>query len=594
MSGLFGTFNISKRGLNVSQTTIDVTSHNIANANTDGYSRQRAQIVASRAMNSVNCAGQIGTGAQVDSIQRIRDTFLDYQVRGEKSNLGKNEVRSNFLYEVETIFNEPTENGISTLVGKFFDSFQELSKQPNSSNARTIAAQQTLTLTDAMNSAYKKFNELKTNAQDELSNQVGEVNSALDQLKDLNKQIAQVATSGQTPNDLLDKKDVLLDKISSQFGIKVSEGEFCGTNVKAEDSGNMVYSTFVNSDPNTEGARLSYVTKVERDGNVLTLTYNKKGDTTKSENTQTVKVACESENSAIDFAKQIEQTRVVWADESGQLVKADGYPVKNNDVLTQNELMLFKPSKGEMSGNMSIQEDIDSYISDINKLAKAIAFSVNAVSSGTTTVGGVNDKYPLFVNSSTAEYNSQNQLTNLGDTLNDESEINAGNITINKEILNNVMLLKTKTHDNLYTSTSLNTKDGEGDGARALAIASLRKGLIRIQDIGEDIDSRDDLEFVDSATGLELKSDVSGRTIDNYFKDIVDKLGVQAQEANRLVENQDLMVEQLENSRSAVSGVSLDEEMSNLISFQHAYSANAKVISTIDELLDVVINGLKR
>ena len=163
-----------------------------------------------------------------------------------------------------------------------------------------------------------------------------------------------------------------------------------------------------------------------------------------------------------------------------------------------------------------------------------------------------------------------------------------------EEVLNNVMLLKTKTHDCNYGSTAENTVDGEGDGARALAIASLRKSLIRIQDIGEDIDSREDLEFVDAATGLELKSDVSGRTIDNYFKDIVDKLGVQAQEANRLVENQDLMVEQLENSRSAVSGVSLDEEMSNLISFQHAYSANAKVISTIDELSDVVINGLKR
>ena len=77
-------------------------------------------------------------------------------------------------------------------------------------------------------------------------------------------------------------------------------------------------------------------------------------------------------------------------------------------------------------------------------------------------------------------------------------------------------------------------------------------------------------------------------------QDIIDRLGVQAQEAARQVSNQEIMLSELENTRLSISGVSLDEEMANLIQFQHAYSANAKMISTLDELLDVVINGLKR
>ena len=93
---------------------------------------------------------------------------------------------------------------------------------------------------------------------------------------------------------------------------------------------------------------------------------------------------------------------------------------------------------------------------------------------------------------------------------------------------------------------------------------------------------------------MTIQSDTSGMKLDSYFKDIIDKLGVQAQEASRQVSTKEDLFYELENSRAQVSGVSIDEEMANLIQYQHAYNANAKIISTIDELLDVVINGLKR
>ena len=596
MSGLFSTFNVATRGINAAQTTIDVTSHNIANANTEGYSRQRAQLVTSRPMTPTGFSGQVGTGVQVESIERIRDTFIDYQVRGESSSLGKANVRNDVLYEVETIFNEPSDTGISTLMGKFFDSFQELAKQASSSNARTVVAQQTLALTDALNHTYTKLEELQNNSRDLLKNDATDINSMLSQIDVLNQEIVTVKTSGHNPNDLMDKRDLLLDQISNKFNISVEDRAYDSVSVKVPDSGNMITPTLISADRNQETSRFSYITNIEQDPsfpNVKIITYYKLGDMSKAENRQTLRVS----NLTDDQIKELKSSRLIWADEDGVAVKGDGYPIKNNEIIEASGLMLFRPNSGEVSGNISVQEDIQNYMDQLDKLAKSIAYSVNAIHSGMSNPlnnGGSpeRDYMPFLVNKDIVTYNSDKELQNIDQTLTAEQDINAKNITINQEILNDVMKIKTKTHDDQFAYTYENNIDGEGDGTRALAIASLRDTLLRVQDFGETINSRSDLNITNN--GMTIENDNSGMKMDSYFKDIVDRLGVQAQEASRQVTNQEKMVTELTNSRASVSGVSLDEEMSNLIQFQHAYSANAKIISTLDELLDVVINGLKR
>ena len=162
------------------------------------------------------------------------------------------------------------------------------------------------------------------------------------------------------------------------------------------------------------------------------------------------------------------------------------------------------------------------------------------------------------------------------------------------------MKIKTKTHDDLFPYTHENNMDGDSDGSRALAIAQLRDSLIRIQDINETVISRKDMFDKNKGgnslinNGLKIENSTSGMKMDSYFKDTIDRLGVQAQEAQRMVTNQEDLLYSIEESRASVSGVSLDEEMANLVQFQHAYNANAKIISTVDELLEVIINGLKR
>ncbi len=611
MSGLFSTFNIAKRGMNVQQKSIDVTSHNIANANTVGYSRQRAKIETSRpfggtSMGSAVQAGQLGTGAQIQAIERVRDSFLDYQVRTENAVLGKYDMRNNYLYEVESVFNEPSDTGLSTLMGKFFDGFQELSKQPNSSNSRTVVAQQSAALADALNATYTKLDNLKTNTQDMLKSTVTEVNSVLEQLDRVNQEIISVTVSGNAPNDLMDRRDLLLDELSYKFGIQVDKREFNGIDVKPTEVGKMKASLLVNSSPNGDVSRFSYVTNVEKDkndlaGNTYIVTYYKNGNMDSEANKQTFKISGITE----EQAKEITDNRIIWADKTGQAARGDGYPIRNGDTITYSQLMLLKPETGSVSGLVSVQKDIEDYMNQLDKLAKALAFSVNAIHSGIedplNNPGGVDKDYlPFFVNKDVAKYRENGLLYNLDDTLSAEEEISAKNISINKEILEDVMKIKTKTHDDLFAFTYENNIDGDGDGARALSIAQLRDSLIRIQDVNEKVISRKDMfdEFkggnILSNNGLKIENSTSGMKMDAYFKDTIDRLGVQAQEAQRMVSNQEDLLHSVDESRASVSGVSLDEEMANLVQFQHAYNANAKIISTVDELLDVIVNGLKR
>lgn len=647
MSGLFATFNVAKRGMFTQQKAIDVTSHNIANANTDGYSRQTAiiQTTTPFGMPSLNNSvgpGQLGTGSEVASIERVRDAFLDYQVRNETSTYGTYTARDKFLSEIENIFNEPSDTGLSTLIGKFFDGWQQLSKQPQSSNARTVVAQQSEALANELNHTYSQLKSLKENTQMVIKDTVSDTNDILNQLDQLNQQIIGVKVAGQEPNDLMDKRDLLLDKLSSKLNISIDKKNFDGINLQQyvntadtdattppADTADRTKSAYLlKAAPNDPVSRFSYIKDVTDDTATnttgpytLTLTYYKKGDTTSQANMQTIQIKnIQTKDDLQKIKGKIDECRVIWADRDGVAIDSNGKEVVDGTSIDasnwEQSVKLFKPSSGEFKGYMSVQTDIDGYMDQLNKLAKALAFSVNALHSGQTSsnvptstnpVDG--DYVPFFVNGSAANYTTTNgksvlydastgDTTNLKKALDGESDITAENISVNKQILEDVMQIKTRTNDDKYATESQNIQDGDTDGSRALSIAQLRQTLIKVQYMGDTVKTRADLfdasKGGNTLNGLVFKDNGEGMTIDNYFKDTVDKLGIQEQEATRIVNNQETLLAGFQESRDSTSGVSLDEEMANLVQFQHAYQANAKIISTVDELLDVVINGLKK
>lgn len=587
LSGLFGTFNVAKRGLFAQQKAIDVTSHNIANANTEGYSRQRAIMETTRpfAMPSVNNAigpGQLGTGVEISIIQRVRDEFLDFQFRNEQSVMGTYEARDRFLSEIESVFNEPSDKGLSAVVGKFFDSWQELSKQAETSNARTVVAQQANALANELNHTYNQLQKIRTNTQTVIKDTVFQINNYLEQIDSLNQQIMNVKISGQEPNDLMDRRDLLMDKLSAEFNVDIKKKNFYTIDLSAENVENLpegAENLLVRKEPNYAVSRFSYINGIEEVKNeagevvALKVNYLKKGDPNNPGDAITIECEGLSKGDLNELKRHIDECRVIWADEDGNAYSDSTIKFTNLKQLDK-QLGLFKPSEGSLQGYMSVQEDVDRYEDQINKLAKALAFSVNAVHSGETNA--VEDDLLFFVNSDTLK----------------EDGINAGNIAINSEIMEDVMKIKAGVGDN----------SGENDGRRALAIAELRNTLLGIQSI--DLEETDRQEFIENLTGgfiedeelgvFTIQNNINGMTIDSYFKDTVDTLGIQENEARRIVANQEKLLSDFDQRRTSVSGVSMDEEMANLIQFQHAYGANAKIISTVDELLDVVVNGLKR
>ena len=224
MAGLLGSLYSAKSGMDVSQASIQTTSHNINNMNTPGYTRQRVEQSAKSAysnpgFNSSLGAGQLGTGVEATNIMRIRNTFYDYQYRSESHNYGEISTKYQYYTNMENIFNEPSETSISASIANFFSSWQELSKNPTDVGSKDIMVQNTKYLADNISNIKKKLDSLAQQADKKLNEDVEEVNDMLEQLKKLDKQIKIVEGSGKTPNDLMDERDKVLDDLSMKLDL---------------------------------------------------------------------------------------------------------------------------------------------------------------------------------------------------------------------------------------------------------------------------------------------------------------------------------------------------------------------------------------
>lgn len=579
MSGLFQTLNVSKSGMFAQQQYINVTSHNISNAATEGFSRQQLILQTARPQTIAGGVGQVGTGVTMQSIERTRNQFLDYQVRKETTHQGTYSVRQDYLSEIEGIFNEPSDTGVSELMSELFDAWQTLSKNPEKSDARTVVSQKAKALADELNHTYKKLNDTNVNAVSEIQSNTYEINTILDQINAINKDIITVTVAGNNPNDLMDRRDLLLDSLSEKFGIDTRNQALNGQTVKTT-SGDINLVRNVDSDYISKFAFVNGITK--NDDGTFNIEYYKNGDMTSNEN----KVVVEGVSLTDAQYNSLNETRMLVTDENGNMQitdntgktkvlkvgddgKIDGSSIKAGE----NSLVYFASSDGTVGGLQSIHKDTESYMNQLNTLAKGLAYSMNAIHSE-----GHDKNTPFFVISGTTNFDN----------------INASNIAVNSDILGNVMLINAGA-----TSTS-----GSTDGTRALAIAGIRDitlNMANIEGISYDYDDFVKEHFgIDKAAGdtftagnPTMNAVKGGVKIEGYFKNTINTLGVQSQEATRIVKNQQSLLSGLEERRLATSGVSLDEEAVNLVQFQHAFQANAKVISTVDQLLDVVI-GLVR
>lgn len=624
---------IGKRSIMSHQSALEVTGHNIANTNTEGYTRQKANLTTTRPYHtpvlvSSGKAGQMGTGVTVKDIQRIRDAFLDAQIRNENKAAGYWNALQDALSKIEVILNEPSEDGLRSVMDLYWKSWQDLVAHPESEAVRATVVQRAMAMADTFNHTYKQLKELREDVNASVAIKVIEVNSIIQQVADLNQQILAITIAGKQPNDLLDKRDVLLDQLS----------RLASVNIVQETSG---------------------MVAVQMGGRTLV------------QGVEYYELSTVQDNYGMHM--------IVWKD-TGVRAVIEGGEIKGLlDVRG-------KTDRPEEPSPSPYREIVPEMIDQLNTLAKTIVLRTNELHRGGFSLNN-QTKFPDGINF----FNAPATLADIN-AINNWAEY----ISVNRDIANDPKNIAAAAYRTWDDAGGILSKYNFGDGANALKIAQLKHDLnfdykwaestglgtlsfpydgmqgdieVYYKDSGgnpvsktvhidtgtmtpppvfsdlaelalfiqqrlqEDTDLKannvkievlcsgdklvfkagenftaiylDSLNLLKSGTptpltnaGSQFDADksltgvINHATADDYWRAITANKGVQAAEARRMVDSQEILLNQLEGKKQSISGVSLDEEMTNMIKFQHAYNAAARYITAMDEALEVIINRI--
>jgi flagellar hook-associated protein 1 FlgK len=435
----------SLRGLLAQQRLLDTTGHNIANASTQGYSRQEATLAASAATpvqvsgSQASTGAFLGSGVDVQGFRRVRDQFLDAQYRGQNTNLSDWSARSSTLNNVELSLSEPGTNGINAKLSKFWDAWSTLTHAPNDLSAKQALVQTGAALTDSIQAVRDQMVTAQQSAQDQyaqITGPGGDIANAAAELAGLNKTISGFITAGDPPNDLMDRRDQLLDQLSGYGQLSIDSLSNGSMNVSFVDG--------------STGTKYSIVSGSTAD----------------------------------------------WA----------GPPAGD-----------WAPG-GQLGGLLSAAKTpggtIDGYLATLDSFSQSLADTVN------TTYGA-----SFFTTGTPA-----------GATIQVDPALMAapGSVT-------------------------------SGSGAAGSTDIALKVSQLR-----------------------------GTPAIDGVYQAFVTKVGGDLQNAQSMEANAQVLADASEDRRSSVSGISMDEEMSHLVQFQRAYQASARAMSTMDDMLDVLINRTGR
>ena len=499
------------------QISLNTVGHNISNASTDGYSRQSVNLVSSLPEPIMGSNGQmqLGTGVDMQSITRARDTFMDLQMWKENSTLGYGETQQNLLSEVEGVFHEPSATGVQTVLNQFWSSWQSLGTNASDDSTRNLVLQRGVALANAVEQAASQLKDTVTSINTDLQLKLSNVNQITSDILSLNKMISMSETVSAGPgsaNDLRDQRDLLVDQLSKYISVRVTEDSTGNYNIQ---SGSL---NLVNSHSTTQ----------------LT-TYSTKDP---------------------DYDYEVLN------------VEANGKPVTL--------------SGGELEGMVDTRDDsnfgVKGYLDKLTTVSQFLLKDFNAIHragygeddtlTGLNFFGGTDTATRNFY---AAQYSDPTDTTNYmtkGDWLS-ALKVNAAFLdqTTNPQGLQ-MIAAKTK------SSTDPTAPQGNASGDNAVKLAQALK-----------MNTADLLP-----TGLKPTLGATA-SLDSYYSAVIGALGVQGQSAGRLVENQKTLVAQIESWRQSTSGVNMDEEMANMIKFQKGYNAAARVITTMDEMLDKLINS---
>src|SRR3954469_2269587 len=208
MSRIWSMMDVGRRSMMNSQTALSTAGHNIANKSTEGYSRQRVEMLTNEPIGEGKL--RIGMGARAGMVTRTNNGFLEKQIEREGNNLGFLDARSEMLGRVEQVYNEQVNQGLNHSLGQFFNSFRELSNNPESLATRTQVKESAIGIANDFKKVHDQLGDIQKDADFRVATKVNEINQLTKEIATLNEKIQVVELGGVPANDERDRREVLL------------------------------------------------------------------------------------------------------------------------------------------------------------------------------------------------------------------------------------------------------------------------------------------------------------------------------------------------------------------------------------------------
>ncbi len=620
----FSGIEMGKRSLFAHAMNIQTAGHNVSNSSTEGYTRQRVQLKAFPPiyrpdLTRAERPGQIGQGVSVESVNRLRDTLLDIRIVAQAEQTGYWETRDKYILMMEQVYNEPDEVSVRTRMDQFWDAWEELSLYPESTAARQAVVTRGKTLTDAIHNQYKALRGIGDMINSDIAAVVRQVNEITANIASLNEEIVKVKAMGDNPNDLMDARDVLTEKLSVLLGVtfdirdvdeeyvihidgmELVQGKTTQRLALASGFDNNGYYSVI-WQGSGELADISGGTL----GALIELRDSDVRQQIQSVDTMTMNFVdlvnglhregmSPNGRTGVDFFVEqyfIENTNGNY-DRDGDGVYDSSYIFRitgANSLNPRNQIglegvMTFSAPEGFVQVPYYSTDMVSEVVERINNSGAEVTASIDAngrlVLKGTAAAVVENPDFVIrHVEDSgrflagyagvLAGYGEENAYTweqaDAVAALAGERVQFAvapvahpsGWIEINRVIENDVRTIAAGRQS--YEGVVF-----PGDNSVAAAIASIRNTPVMVG---------------------------SARSFDDYFADAVTEIALKGEQARLSLETQNAIMKELHDMRDAVSGVNIDEELADIIKFQHGYNAAARFIAVVNDMLDTIINRM--
>ena len=567
MRSTFAGLNTMVRGIQNNQLSLDTTGHNITNASTEGYSRQRVDSAATNYQERPSLYGgvYVGGGVDVVALNRARNIYADKQYWSENSAQNLYQTYKTNYDKVETVFNDSKKTGVLNAMQQFYSSWVNLSDYASDSASRTSVITKGNNLIDRIKTAAKQMQVQITSQYDEMRIQVGKVNSLTKEIARLNKNIMFAETNGGKANDLRDQRDLLVDKLSEITNVNVYEeanGQYTVVSngmslVQRESSLTLEMSPPIN---NKQYGITDYTLRIKEAGGI--------GYVPQSGILKALQDTIVQDKGHIDQLADISATLLTTFNDvhkQGAGIDADSTTWLN--FFGKNK---FKSPNGTTYDQMQYTWHVDPLTGErYMQAAGASLTRTHAAGPPPTTTVSTN------VIGAPDRLQSMQIINEL--KIADELTAPGGqNLVAARQITNAGGTKVTPTLTNTSSTFTYNDSwvNGTADGTIAVELSK----LFNIDQAGT-MNPRGTVRAV---------SDVS---INQYYNSMMSKLGADAENIDKTLKQQDDLMTQIEQWRQSTSGVDWNEELTNMLKFQTGYGACSRVLTSMDEMLDRLINS---